>query len=289
MRDAMGPIGAERFILGVGAQKCGTTWLHGYLSGHPQVQMPALKELHYFDLVLRPDIFRIDIAGKLAQDIARNLADDPALVAQRRREAAARLAMTDDPDSYLDFFRGLGLDAAVTGDVTPSYSGLSAEDFTRIRSLLTGAGLAVRVVFMMRDPGERAISQTRMVMGMKGNELPPWKLKRRLLRRVSAPGNMGRARYDVTVRNLQAAFAPEELYIEFFERFFTETSLRRLCRFLGIDYVPADFSKPENRISRPVSFSAAERAQLYETLRPVYDGCREIFGDQVPDSWMKAP
>ena len=65
----MGPIGAERFILGVGAQKCGTTWLHGYLSGHPQVQMPALKELHYFDLVLRPDIFRIDIAGKLAQDI----------------------------------------------------------------------------------------------------------------------------------------------------------------------------------------------------------------------------
>ena len=32
----------------VGAAKCGTTSLHHYLSQHPQVFMPKLKELHYF-------------------------------------------------------------------------------------------------------------------------------------------------------------------------------------------------------------------------------------------------
>jgi hypothetical protein len=33
----------------VGAPKCGTTWLHHYLSVHPQVFMPESKEPHYFN------------------------------------------------------------------------------------------------------------------------------------------------------------------------------------------------------------------------------------------------
>lgn len=278
-------IGAETFILGVGAQKCGTTWLHDYLAAHPQAQMPVLKELHYFDLVLRPDIFRIDIAAKMREDIDRAHAADPAGLARARREAEARKAMTDDPESYVGFFRDLRLDTRLTGDITPSYSGLSAENFRQVRTLLRDAGVEVRVVFLMRDPVARAISQARMVMGLKHGDIPPWAIKRRMLRRVMAPGNLARARYDLTVRNLQAAFAPEELHLEFFERFFNEDSLRRLCAFLGLDYVAADFRKPENKVSAPLIFTDEDRAQLYRSLRPVYDGCREIFGNRIPESW----
>ena len=32
----------------VGAAKCGTTALYEYLSGHPSVFMPKLKEPHFF-------------------------------------------------------------------------------------------------------------------------------------------------------------------------------------------------------------------------------------------------
>src|SRR5579864_5427870 len=35
-------------FLGVGAMKCGTTWLFGQLGAHPDIYMPPLKELHYF-------------------------------------------------------------------------------------------------------------------------------------------------------------------------------------------------------------------------------------------------
>jgi hypothetical protein len=35
-------------FIGIGAQKCGTTALHQYLSLHPQVAMPAVKELDFF-------------------------------------------------------------------------------------------------------------------------------------------------------------------------------------------------------------------------------------------------
>lgn len=36
-------------FLGIGAQKAGTTWLHEMLSQHPQLILPAAKELHYWD------------------------------------------------------------------------------------------------------------------------------------------------------------------------------------------------------------------------------------------------
>lgn len=37
-------------FVGVGAQKAGTTSLHAWLRQHPQIFLPALKEVHYFDL-----------------------------------------------------------------------------------------------------------------------------------------------------------------------------------------------------------------------------------------------
>jgi hypothetical protein len=34
---------------GIGAQKAGTTWLYAMLSGHPEIHLPARKEVHYWD------------------------------------------------------------------------------------------------------------------------------------------------------------------------------------------------------------------------------------------------
>jgi hypothetical protein len=36
-------------FLGIGAQKCGTTWLFETLSSHPQIAFPGGKEVHYWD------------------------------------------------------------------------------------------------------------------------------------------------------------------------------------------------------------------------------------------------
>ena len=36
-------------LFGIGAAKAGTTWLYRYLAAHPEVRLPAVKELHYFD------------------------------------------------------------------------------------------------------------------------------------------------------------------------------------------------------------------------------------------------
>ena len=36
-------------FLGIGAQRAGTTWLHSTLASHPEIWMPRIKEIHYFD------------------------------------------------------------------------------------------------------------------------------------------------------------------------------------------------------------------------------------------------
>jgi hypothetical protein len=46
-----GSAATDRVIgfLGIGAQKCGTSWLHHMLSTHPGISFPAGKEVHYWD------------------------------------------------------------------------------------------------------------------------------------------------------------------------------------------------------------------------------------------------
>jgi hypothetical protein len=34
----------------IGAQKAGTTWLFQNLQSHPEIWLPAEKEIHFFDL-----------------------------------------------------------------------------------------------------------------------------------------------------------------------------------------------------------------------------------------------
>jgi hypothetical protein len=36
-------------FLGIGAQKCGTTWLYEHLRKHPDIAFPAGKEIHFWD------------------------------------------------------------------------------------------------------------------------------------------------------------------------------------------------------------------------------------------------
>ena len=38
----------------VGMQKCGTTWLYEKLGQHPDIWVPAMKEIHYFNELYIP-------------------------------------------------------------------------------------------------------------------------------------------------------------------------------------------------------------------------------------------
>jgi hypothetical protein len=127
----------KTFILGVGAQKAGTTWLASYLGARFEVYIPGLKELHYFN-----NSWPGEVGGLTNGDFVRRLAAQAAAMqsqdlATRRmalpvlRALLDRLAMIDGGDAaYFAFFRDRIADHHTHfGEVTPDYALLPAEAF----------------------------------------------------------------------------------------------------------------------------------------------------------------
>jgi hypothetical protein len=114
----------------VGAPKCGTTSLHHYLGQHPDVFLPAQKELHHFSY----------------PELERN-SEGPGDALVLRSACATR-------ERYEAFFAGAERARAV-GEVSPSYLYYHATAAERLRAALGQA----RIVVVVRDPIEKAWSQ----------------------------------------------------------------------------------------------------------------------------------
>ena len=118
-------------FLGIGAQKCGTTWLHSQMSRHPQIVFPRGKELHYWDHSQHPD------------------AD--AWV------ASLQLPHRTSPDGR----------RLLTGEITPAYAILPRQRINAIRSRCP----EIRLFISLRNPIERAWSAAIMELVRSGMTL----------------------------------------------------------------------------------------------------------------------
>ena len=116
-------LGFETFVLGVGAQKSGTTWVYDYLNKHPQCDMPTMKEMHFFDLLFQNDKFEFKkLKERVLAQHARIKARPGAAARRRAIELESRIKIADDFERYLEFFQDIGINAKVSGDITPTYS-----------------------------------------------------------------------------------------------------------------------------------------------------------------------
>ena len=168
------------FVLGVGAQKAGTTWLHRYVSpGGP------MKEFHVWNVLEGPPESHPPGGFRL---------DDP-----------LRQRMLADPDCYFDHFARGG------ADITPAYAALPVDTFRRIRDGFEKRGVEVRPVFLMRDPAERLWSAWNMEtrLGLTGLAFDDY---------IVSPGAQVRGRYEQTVRALDTAF--DKVWFGFYETMF---------------------------------------------------------------------
>ncbi|MGH8983608.1 MAG: hypothetical protein ACRDY6_06995 [Acidimicrobiia bacterium] len=52
-----------RYFVGIGGQRCGTSWLAHYLFGHPSVLHNPIKEMHVFDRMFVPEWLPV-VSGK---------------------------------------------------------------------------------------------------------------------------------------------------------------------------------------------------------------------------------
>ena len=280
------------FVLGVGAQKAGTTWLHRQLCTSPVFDPGFAKEYHTFDALFSP------VCGSIRQRLL--LASQRALQPDSREQHspsappnsqhAKRLSFLERPDNYFEYFDYLWLSqpgVEATGDITPSYSTLDADAFQLIRTGLLTKGFSPKVIFLMRDPIERIWSMLRMEWRNRKQQLSFDEEMKRLLASHQQDGLQLRTRYDRTLNTLEQVFQPEELCYGFYEDLFSTAGFSPIQAFLGIPIPAPDFAtsinaspKQENSLPR-----ADVAAAIAHTYRSVYQEVQARFGDRATRLW----
>lgn len=265
-----------RFLLGVGAQKAGTTWLHQYLGRSPRVDFGFVKEYHVFDALFIDDpVIRQAYLQRRINDIV-----DPTRVPGL--DQLRLLRFLGDPAAYFDHFEKICRRRPIelTGDMTPSYAGLPTEALRFIRAQLEQRGFAVRVVFLMRDPVERCISSVRMRLRLAQAERTRTEEEATLAELYASPGQQMRTRYDLTIERLESAFDASQIHYGFYETLFETASVRRICDFLAIPYLEPDFDKRVNVSRTDHAVSEPLRATVARAYEPVYRFVAAKFGHE---------
>lgn len=185
--------------------------------------------------------------------------------------------------SSLVDFEGIHL----TGDITPSYAGLSPDVLRDVRAELINRGFDVRVVFLMRDPVKRCVSAMRMHRRKFAVTDPD---ENRTLRDLYAsPDFEMRTRYDLTMQSMEAAFPQDEIMHLFYEELFSRNAIESVCRFLGLKFIEPDFDKKINVDQSKFKLSSELLDQVAEHYAPVYRSVIDSFGlERVGALWPRA-
>ncbi len=293
----------KTFFVGLGAPKCGTSWLSDYMNGHPEVLFSPIWELRYFNTeanpskteiakVAAPFLEQLDrLTAKLSKNFPRYNKRIPRLA--QIEGLLDRLRMIDSSDAYLDMFRKrIGPSHRVFGEHSPAYCSIGEEGFAAIRAMHN----PVRVIFIMRDPVARHWSHVWFQLQPKArksmeqlateNEIrdDPAAIAVRLSESLSSR-LIKRGRYDLTLKAMDNVFQPEEMLVLFFEELFTDATIARITDFLGISARLARFEKRVNSNLNKVKLNDANAAMIREAYTPVYDYCRLRFGSALPVSW----
>jgi hypothetical protein len=294
-------LAGRRLLYCVGAQRTGTSWLDSMFRSHPELHVPALKEVHYWDKI------RLAEPAKAAETAKRQLEryreasvlervkqfgvrrPGRALRMGRMLEMRAGVLANRDP-GHRDYAEMLveasGPDDLIV-DNTPAYALLGPETFAEMAALADA-----RFVFVMRDPVERLWSGVKHGLRRRIDEgsIAPEQVVARFERAIDADDdpNLARSDYPQTIAALEAAVDSSRVLYLFHETLFSQASYDRVTDFACV-------ARQKVRTARVVNGSptvaakppAATYARARERLAPVYDFVRERFGPDVPATWMQ--
>ena len=231
----------------VGAAKAGTTSIHAYLSGHPQVFMSALKEPHYFAS------FEVSPEFDNFKPVIRDRAD------------------------YHDLFHGSEEFLAI-GEASPSYL-CDPEASARIRSVIPHA----KIIISLRNPVDRAFSAY-LELFYEGkerrlfDEAVNFDLSRADKGWGRSAGYVELGLYASQVESYLKVFGREQVLVILFEDLVRNTGdvMQKIARFLGID--PARF--PDSafaKVHNPFEMTRGPIARAILRSRPIRVWAKRIF------------
>ncbi len=253
-------------FLCVGAQKGGTSWLYRQLESHPDFWMPPVKELHYLNSLNRTRRFH--------PPRCRDQRDASFLDSMKNLSALSHI----DLENYGRLFEHKG--SLISGDISPAYSTLSDEIIERVVNFFPN----LKVIFLARDPVERAWSQ--LSMGIRLGMISPFDATDadEVIRNLLNPGVLLRSHPSKIVARWRRYVRPDLFRIYFFDDLEKDPAeLRRsILLFLG-----ADPHKPSGRLKADENQDAKKdklrltdkvRSRVAQFFEPELKACAAELG-----------
>jgi hypothetical protein len=284
----MADLRIDDYFVCIGAQKSGTTWLARVLADHPDLFVTPVKEIHYFDHVagITEHLNAQKRRSRYRKYHQRMWTQWSRFGEHRSQWGWYRDYMSSPIDDawYVRLFRHRGR-ARFAGEVTPEYAILGRQGLEHIRRLAPEA----RVIFIMRNPVERAWSQVLHQCRARG--LDANRQSRDAIGAMLAePRFKELSDYASTLDDMAAVFRADQTLVLFYEEIHRDrpAALERVCRFIGVGFDASMFGELGRRfnISQEAALPDAVRTHMRELYRPQAEAVRRRIG-RIPVSWDK--
>jgi hypothetical protein len=284
-------------FLGIGASRSGTTWLYANLRRHPDIWLPPIKELHYFDRRHVPRRENQYYREQLRKRSRRYRRLKTYRTALKRRDAALLRDLRWDlyffarrrtNRWYTGLFRpGQG---QIAGEITPAYAFLKPDVVEEIQ----GINPDLKVIYLLRDPIDRSWSSAVKEL-RRGNERSVSDIPdEAFFKHFNRAGHERRRDYVRTLNTWEGVFGRERMFVGFLDDIEQDPRelLQRLYGFLGVPgnraKIPARFLKKrvnasqERRSAIPPRFEAF----LADLYLPQLQELSGRFGEPVT-GWLR--
>ncbi|MBV2361101.1 sulfotransferase family protein [Thalassococcus sp. CAU 1522] len=275
------------FFLGLGGQKCGSSWMQAYLARQPGSDFGRLGEYQIWEADLGGPFARYRVVEPSPLQRLRGAAKRGLGLAEPKN--SLRWRMQTNRDAYFRYFNGLLAkpDVIRTGDITPSYAALPAQTLAQIRDGFATRGVAVKALFSMRDPVARLRSHLRMDQ-QKGYRPASGDESADLRGFFKSEEAAARMRYDRTLDALEQVFDPDHRFVCLFEELFTPAGIAAFAAFCGVPADPAAGARQVNaRHSGGNALPDDLTAEITAHYAPVYRAVARRL-PQIATLWPSA-
>lgn len=264
-------------IIGIGAQKAGTTWLSQMLGQHPQVWLPPFKEAHFFNHRYIPEHrqwlpwhFKRSRQNMEKRYGAKGLPVPPQL--------DAYLARITRGEMFTNHWYKQVFAPAPAGvlpcDISPEYSTLPDEGVDFVAEFLPRA----QFIYIIRHPVDRVISQLKMNLTRKGRKpkgVDGW------MAEIDDPVLYDRGDYAAYVPRWTARFSTDRLLILPFGAIAANPGalMRRVEAHCGLP--PHSYQNLATKVfagNSALSCPPEVRAELRRRLEPQFQFIEATFG-----------
>ena len=287
---------ANQFFV-LGGQKCGSTWLHDYFARHPNVCVPAWKELNYWSRLegfdangylrsVHKERFKsnkVRLQRLLGRVSPTEKFVDKGILAAMRLD----LEMGAPHTAYADaVFQRSNDESVAWGEACPQYARLQSSTYAQMMQLTGNA----KFVFVMRDPLARFISSAKHEVRLEGGTVDAVTpaFADRLMAKLDDVNCWPHFNtlYDDTITQLEAAVPADQIQYFFFEELFTDANIAKLCAFLDVPMVPPNLATKINADPKPPLVLPAEiKQRIVDKFAHVYAAINDKFGADVPAVW----